>query len=228
MLDKKENIVQIIHDLKNPLNSIKVLTDIFIHKMSEGLNEKQTKILKEIQGQTEFTLMLVEDLLDEERLSQNSLSLEREILDLPLMLEEFIARSKPAADNKEIKLELQCENNIKVNVDLKRFERIFINLIDNAIKFSHPRNKVEISAKRDNDIVFIKVKDFGVGMKEEEVPKIFNSFSQVSSHPTENEKGTGLGLSIVYKLVKLHGGEIFVETKENIGTVFTIKFPVEV
>ncbi|MDD5457095.1 MAG: HAMP domain-containing sensor histidine kinase [Candidatus Margulisbacteria bacterium] len=223
VLDKEEIFNQIIHDLKSPLAAILGLSEVFLRVLAGDLNEKQKEVIKKIGNHGRFALELIEDILDIENISSGKLQIEKTSVALKPFIEDIIQGHIIMAAEKNLQLNVQIPENIMVEVDERRMKQVLNNLINNALKFSHRGSNIDISAREDEHSIYIEVRDFGIGIKKEEIQLLFKPFSQLSNKPTANEKSTGLGLSIVRKLVELHNGEIFVDSEENKGSTFTIK-----
>ena len=115
-----------------------------------------------------------------------------------------------------------------VTVDANKFKQVFINLLNNAIKFTPPGGKIEVVAKRGESGWSLSIQDTGIGIPEENIKHIFTKFYQVEHHMTRTQKGTGLGLAIAKKIVDLHKGWIQVDSEPGKGSVFTITIPYEI
>ena len=111
-------------------------------------------------------------------------------------------------------------------IDKSQFDRVFINLIGNAVKFTPAQGTINVTAQRINNDILIKISDTGIGIKEEDLSKIFNEFYRVENPINQNVKGTGLGLTLARKIIEAHGGKIWVTSKLNEGTTFHFTLPI--
>jgi signal transduction histidine kinase len=171
-------------------------------------------------------LSLVNDLLGISKINSMHMTLEKNLMDItPLLKEEGLGESI-IAKQKDIELIIDIEPQLpKVNVDPRRISEVLQNLLSNAIKFTERGQKVYLKAWHQDDDVLIEIKDEGQGIPKEEIPKLFNSFENISTKATEGEASTGLGLSIVKKLVELHDGTVSVKSKKDHGSTFTVSIP---
>jgi signal transduction histidine kinase len=220
-----ERFIRIVHDLKNPLSAILGLSDIFSKLHSENLTDKQKDMVRMINNNSRFSLSLLEDILDVERLRTGNLSLRIDDCNIKDALTEAVERNSVVADKKSLSINLKIHKNATLKIDGRRLQQLLDNLISNAVKFSHEKSKINIFTEEDDAYYIINVQDFGVGMKKGETETIFDAFAQASSRSTANEKGTGLGLCIVKELMDLHEGEVFVESEVGKGTKFSLLFP---
>ncbi|SEF84926.1 His Kinase A (phospho-acceptor) domain-containing protein [Caloramator fervidus] len=225
-----ENFNSICHDLKNPLNIILSCIQILeIYESSgkiyhqKGLLKKYLNMLK----QNSFRLIrLVNNILDVTKIESNLFSIKLTNQDMVRLLENITSSVSEYAISKGISVSFSSNVSEKIlAVDPDKVERIMLNLISNAIKFTPVGGNIKISFEDLNDKVLILVQDNGIGMTKEEVKDVFNKYKQMKRNYKENE-GTGLGLSLVKKLVELHHGKIWVESKKGKGTKFYLEFPV--
>ena len=112
-------------------------------------------------------------------------------------------------------------------LDSSQADRIFINLISNAIKFTPEDGTISVNARLNNDVVTVEVSDTGIGISEEDIVRLFDEFYRVDNQINQNVKGTGLGLSLAKKIVEAHGGRMWITSKLNEGTTFHFTLPVK-
>jgi signal transduction histidine kinase len=149
-------------------------------------------------------------------------------LNLTELLGESVERIKTRYNLEESAISFaQSENEIKVSGDANELRAVFTNLLDNAVKYSGKEVKVLLAVKNLNQkFVVVRIKDFGIGMPQSELKRIFRRFYRVPNLPTQKKKGTGLGLFIVHSIIKNHGGRIFAESKgEGKGSTFIVQLP---
>ncbi len=223
--EQKKVFTNVIHDLKSPLAIITGLSEVFLRMMANDLNDKQRAVIHKISRHARFALDLIEDLLDIEQLSSGQVLLSRAILDLRPFLDDIVQTHSIAGAEKGIRIDLKMEGDCIIETDERRLREILNNLLSNALKYSHAQTSILISMLEEENNCIIIVKDQGIGIKEDEIDKLFTPFAQLTNHPTGNEKSTGLGLSIVKTLIELLGGEIAVSSVESEGTTFTLKLP---
>ncbi len=158
----------------------------------------------------------------------------RETLDASVMM----LREKALKNGINLQLELSPETDLEISADRRKLKQILFNLLSNAIKFTHDGGRVDVTAKRvssltdqsdqtdRSDFIEISVTDTGVGIKAEDLPKLFQPFTQLESAYTKNYEGTGLGLALTGRLVELHGGAIRVESEFGKGSRFSFTLPI--
>ena len=130
------------------------------------------------------------------------------------------------ADEKEIKMQAEIDDcPMVIRGEKTHLRRLFFNLLNNAIKFTYPGGKITLSLRREDHTVLAQVADTGIGIPEENLPKIFDKFFHFNGTGLDVPPGNGLGLSIAQSIVKAHSGEISVKSKAGEGTVFTVKLP---
>jgi two-component system, sensor histidine kinase and response regulator len=215
----------IAHDLKNPFHSIIGFSEILKHEASNlTINEIESyaSIIHESASQT---LKLLENLLDWARMQQGTIKYNPKPFYVFDALNSSLILAKDQARKKNISIENKVPANLIVNADENMLKAIFRNLITNAIKFTTAGGSVYITAEQTEAEVRIAFTDTGIGISEENINKLFNLGSNFTMHGTEKEKGTGLGLMICKEFVEKHGGKIKVESKEGIGSTFSISLP---
>lgn len=203
--------VGVVHEVRNPLTSIKGFAQI-LRKKLQGKEEE--KYIKPILSETERLTRVVNDLLRFGRPSQ----LERVDFNLSLFFDHIIEMGKQYAAKTQIAFVKNC-GDIIINGDEKKLEELFLNLVINSIQAMDGKGELSIIARKDSDSVITEVKDTGLGMDEEEIKNLFVPFY------TTKAEGTGLGLAIAYKVAAQHGGKIEVESKKGEGTTFRIILP---
>jgi two-component system, OmpR family, phosphate regulon sensor histidine kinase PhoR len=153
--------------------------------------------------------------------------LETERMPLANLVEDARVVCAHAAEEKNITIEVLCPQDIEVNASPTLLEQAFVNLLDNAIKYSGINSTVRMEAMRNETAVVVRVIDRGCGIPAKDLPRIFERFYRVDKARSREEGGTGLGLSIVKHVVALHGGSVAAESREGIGSTFTISLPTE-
>ncbi|MFH0733417.1 MAG: PAS domain S-box protein [bacterium] len=226
--DTKDRFLSIVsHDLRTPFSSILGFTDILLsdRNLSE---EKQVQYISFIQESSNNMLALVNSLLDWTRIQTGRIEFIPERLNAKSIVNKSIQALAGAALPKGISIISTIEKDIHVHADENLLFQVFNNLISNAIKFCKKDDTITISAVRVIDKKQIKfaVKDTGVGIKEENLSKLFKIETKFTLQGTSGEKGSGLGLSLVNDIVQKHGGDIWVESKFGEGTTFIFTCPV--
>ena len=216
------------HELRTPLNSIIGFTGILMKGIAGPLNAEQLKQLGMAKGSAQHLLELINDVLDISKIEAGELVVSLRQFNFSKSLEKVISNLRPLAEKKnlELRTEISAEV-IKINSDERRVEQILLNLINNAIKFTDSGH-VNIKCGIFDHQIITEVKDTGIGIKNEDVNKLFKPFSQIDTGLTRTHEGTGLGLSISKKLLEKLGGTISVESEFGKGSIFTIKLPLNV
>jgi PAS domain S-box-containing protein len=213
------------HELRTPLNSIIGFTGILMKGIAGPLNEEQLKQLGMAKGSAQHLLELINDVLDISKIEAGELQVSLRVFDLNKLIRNILSIFQPLARKKNLNIELFISENVNgICSDERRVGQIFLNLLNNAIKFTDKGNIKVICEKIDKNIV-TKVIDTGIGIKKEDLSRLFKPFSQIDTGLTRNHEGTGLGLSICKKLTEKLGGTISVESEPGIGSSFIVTLP---
>lgn len=218
---RSEFLGNVSHELKTPLTIIK---GFVITLMSDPDAPKEwIRSFELINRETDRLTRLVNELLELTRLRSGRVALQMSMVDLSELIMNVHSQLSPKAAENEIKLHfLNCEKLPKVKVDADRIKEVFINLIDNALKYISSGGEVTVSANVIFSGIEINVKDNGPGIPEEEIPFLFERFFRGGSTRHKKVEGTGLGLAIVKEIIEAHKGAISVSSKVGEGTVFTV------
>lgn len=223
---RDEFLATVSHELRAPLNSILGWARL----MEKGtLDEKTTeKAIATIVRNAESQNRLIEDLLDVSRIISGKMRLEVMTVKPSNFVEAALETVRPAAEAKNIALEVVGDQIVShISGDPNRLQQVMWNLLSNAIKFTSPGGRVVVEINRESGNVEIKVKDTGVGIKEEFLPHVFDRFRQADASSIRKFGGLGLGLAIVRHITEMHGGTVDVESAgENQGATFTVSLPV--
>lgn len=221
LLKERDDLLSVIaHDLKSPSRRIEGLLNVFDQS---NLTKDQKDILQMLHKTADEEKQLIEDLIEATRFQAVP---KVEPIHLNNLLDELINGFVPLADKKEINIELKRKRaRIEIESSEHHLRRILDNLISNAVKFSFPKTKVEISFDQDGSKTYISIKDHGPGFTKEDKPKMFKMFQKLSAQPTGGESSSGLGLSIVKNLTELLKGNIQFSTEEGNGSTFTLSLP---
>jgi PAS domain S-box-containing protein len=216
------------HELRSPLNSILGWTQILA---KQNLDQKtQEKAIETITRSAKSQAKLIEDLVDSARITSGKLRLEFHPVNLFKVINEVYRQHQPLADEKGIKFDFTSSTEmVEIIGDLNRLQQIFNNLLNNSIKFTPAGGQINIDLKQIGEKVIVRVKDTGEGIKEEDLPNIFDRFSQGENKTTKEKKGLGLGLSIARILTENHRGKISVESEGiDQGAEFKLTFPIHI
>ena len=215
-------LLSITHELKSPIASIKLaLQTLTKRKLSE---ENQAKLVNNSLQDTERLKNLVDNLLMAAKLDGESVVFAQESQNLSNVLVRIV-NGFQNKHSKERTIDYDIDPALMVLGDRTALSSVFINLVENAIKYSEPGDTIFIKAFAKEEKVIVKISDTGLGIEEEEKKKIFNKFYRVGNEDTRKTKGTGLGLFIVRQLIKLHKGNIWVTNNKPKGSIFNITLP---
>jgi len=222
----KDKLFSIIaHDLRNYAGSITGLATL-INDNSQEDNFEEMKVYTEMLEKTTFQFDdFLKNLLEWARYQTDKIKTEPKVFFLEKVVNHVVEQSTPNANGKGLEIRVYIEENIQVFADPNLFAIIIFNLMNNAIKFSHPNGRIEVRGKSiGSNRVEISVQDYGVGMNKESVNKLLDSGKSFTKQGTAGEKGTGLGFDLCKDFVEKNGGTIKVESKENEGTIvrFTV------
>lgn len=221
---KKELVANISHELRTPLTAIKGYLETL---EEENLREEAKTYISIIKNNVERLERIIRDLLILSELESRRELQEKEEVNLAEIANRVINQFEEAAKRKNLFLRLEVSPSLPVIVgDAFRLEQMFINLIDNAIKYTD-KGGVIIHLEAKEKEILIKLEDTGIGIAPEHLDRIFERFYVVDRSRSRRLGGTGLGLSIVKHIVLLHGGKIKVESREGIGTTFFISLPLQ-
>jgi signal transduction histidine kinase len=216
----------VAHELRSPLVSIRQQNSVLIEGLAGPLQDKQIDFLGKGVKKIDQLLELINDLLDIAKIEAGKAVQHQVPIDIGRVIEDMVGLMEPRAREQGIRITSSCSELKPVKADPKSIQEIFNNLITNAINYSPEGGEVAVSAQGLGEYMEIKVKDNGVGILPEELPKIFDKFYRVKHPKTRKVMGTGLGLAIVKGVVEAHNGTIDVESVPDKGTAFRILLPV--
>ncbi len=223
---RRDFVANVSHELKTPLTSIKGLVETLLNGALEDTGNNRRFVSMIDEDATRLT-RLIDDLLDLSQIESKSTPMRLQPVALHLFFEELETRFRNQLDAQGVVWDLKVPSGApRIEADPDRLRQIFVNLIDNAIKFNKPNGRVAISADADAAWVRITVADTGAGIPEKDLPRIFERFYRVDKARSRELGGTGLGLSIVKHLVELHRGRIDVTSQAGMGTAFVVTLPV--
>ena len=218
-------LYSLAHDLRTPLSSITSIVNIL--KKHDGFSADEIKWLEMIELSSSNSNAMVNQLLESNDLMKNSVELQ--LMDLNILLENVVMASNLIAVTKKIKIDLQKEEpNCIANVDAIKIYRLISNLMNNAIKFSYESGTIEIKVSKFTDLATISIKDYGIGISENYSQSIFDPFTKAKRKGTNNEVSFGLGLYICKQIAELHGGTIKVISQPGQGSEFVVSLPLSV
>ncbi|MGZ8488774.1 MAG: hybrid sensor histidine kinase/response regulator, partial [Candidatus Binatia bacterium] len=223
---KDEFLATLAHELRNPLSLVRNVVN---------LQQDPNHPLPDphwgpdiIDRQVKYLTRLTDDLFDVSRITREKLELQREPLNLTEIVRAAVESSRPLIDQRQHELTVtMSQDSIYVEADRLRLTQVFMNLLNNAAKYTPDPGHVWLNVEQAGDTVVIRVKDTGVGIAAESLPHVFELFYQVDRSFTRSEGGLGLGLTLVHRLVELHGGKVEVRSEGmNRGSEFIVQLPV--
>ncbi len=225
---KSEFIAMVTHELRAPIAAVEQQLTVILNKMAGDVTQKQEQLLSRAKERTKGLLDLIKDLLDLSKIEAGKMVQYKEPLNLQEVIQRVVDLMKAQAENKKLDLQFSPSSQISlIHADRNSMEGIFTNLISNAIKYTPEGGRVFIQVSEEGGFVKACVSDTGIGIKKEDLSRIFDKFYRVKSSDTRQIVGTGLGLSIVKSIVDAHLGSISVESEEGGGTTFTVLLPKE-
>ena len=226
--EEKNNIIGIVsHDLKAPLNRIFALSNLLMLS-GDNLNEEQKEYLEKMNYVVKDGMDLIRNLLDIRAIELKGIVLNVEPVNIYQLMEKLVRSYESSSTMKNQKLELKSEGESgQLLSDKLYLNRIFDNLVSNAIKFSPPGGSIEIIVSYQEEKVLVSVKDSGPGISDEEQSKLFKKFMILTPKPTAGESSTGLGLSIAKSLVEMLSGRIWCISELRKGSTFFVELPYE-
>jgi signal transduction histidine kinase len=248
---KSEFLANMSHELRTPLNAILGFSGLLRDETCGPLSAKQDRYVGHIHGSGKHLLALINDLLDLSKVEAGKIELHPETFALYEALAAALTEIGVQAEEKGLQIELHVDESLStITADPTRFKQIVYNLLSNAVKFTPEVGTVTVTAKvvprseyqvpslepgtqnlelgtpKSPDFVEISVTDTGIGIKAEDLPKLFQAFTQLESSITKGHQGTGLGLALTKQLVELHGGTILAASEGlDRGSTFTVRFP---
>lgn len=222
---RRELLANVSHDLKTPLTMIKAYAEM-VRDLTYNNKEKRESNLNVIITESDRLNLLVNDILDLSKYQSGSIKLEYETFDLVPFIKNITKRYDIYEEKNGYDITCKCKGHIYVNADKKRLEQVMYNLINNAINYTGDDKKVYVFVREENDKVRVEVKDTGKGIKEEDLPLIWDKYYKADKTYSRITVGTGIGLSIVKNILMLHKLNYGVESTVNEGTTFYFELQV--
>jgi PAS domain S-box-containing protein len=222
---KSEFLSRMSHELRTPLNSVVGFTGLLRMEFSGPLNPEQKKQLEMVANSARLLLALINDLLDLSTIEADRMTVHWEWFSLMPLIEESCDSFAPQVSAKHLQLVRDfTQADIQINSDRKKCQQILLNLLNNAIKFTDEGN-VKVSVRLLDTHIQIGIEDTGIGIRTEELPRLFQPFQRLNTLDDGPREGSGLGLHLCQRLCRLIGAEIQVESKYGSGSRFVLTLP---
>ena len=225
---KSEFLATMSHELRTPLNAIIGFAEVLRDEITGTLNTEQKEYIGDIHSSGQHLLNMINSILDLSKIEAGKLELHYEEFSVKEAINEVLNTIVGFSDKKNIGINTNIHEDIhSLSADKIKFKQIMFNLLSNAIKFTPAHGRVSVVAERMNHHVKISVTDTGIGIKQEDMDKIFEAFRQLDSTYARKYEGTGLGLTLTKRLVELHGGKIWAKSEYGKGSAFTFTLPIK-
>lgn len=215
----------VAHDLKNPFNSLLVLSKLLLDDYETFTDEERKQFIQQIKSSAENTYSLLQNLLSWASTQLGKTVIIKEKIDIAKLSEEAITLLKPIAKNKKISLQLLINSNTIAYADKNMISTVLLNLVSNAVKFTPHKGRIEVKANDSNGHLEIEIHDNGIGISGENMDKLFKPDIKFHTMGTDKEKGTGLGLLLCKEFVEKNDGKLWVESEEGQGSSFYFSLP---
>lgn len=218
---KDELYAMVTHDLRSPLISMVAFSQKLLTSLANKVSEKEYKKLQWISSESQRLEGFVINFLDLARLTSDKVVLDFQPLDPRLMVDEALEPLRPQIQEKRLHVEVTMGGLPRIEADAWALKRLFMNLLANAVLHGKAGGTIEVGGEEDEGMIRFWVKDDGPGIREQDLPHIFEQFHTTAA----GRKGSGLGLAIAQQVVQTHGGRIWVESREGEGATFYFKLP---
>lgn len=217
----------IAHDLKNPFNSIIGFTNMLLDELNTLKKDEIINLIATINDSSKQAFKLLENLLQWARSQTGHIKFDPLQININSLIRESINSSKAFADSKDIKINIEVEDNLNITADNNMLHTVLRNLINNSIKFTKENGNITVKAHQNENNIQFEIIDTGIGMSKKTADRLFKIEEKISKPGTNNETGTGLGLLICKEFIEKHGGSIYVESEEGKGSKFIFTIPTE-
>ncbi|MDB9526831.1 ATP-binding protein [Oscillatoria sp. CS-180] len=229
-LAKSEFLATMSHELRTPLTCIIGMSATLLRWSFGELNSRQRTYLQTIHDSGERLLAVINDILEMSKIESGRSILEVRTFSLITLARQALEPFRQSARDHKIELNLETALSREQETftgDPRRVQQILDNLLSNAIKFTRDGGTINLRVQRDGQTAVFQVEDTGIGISERQIPQLFEKFQQLETSRQRQYSGTGLGLALTKQLVELHGGTISVNSRVGVGSVFTVRVPVQ-
>ena len=225
---KSEFLANMSHELRTPLNAIIGFSEVLQARMFGPLgSDKYSEYADDIHNSGIHLLTVINDILDMAKIEAGQMHIDCQEVDMAPLLDEALRLVAIQAENKGIEVEQTISKQLSLNADRRAMKQILLNLLSNAVKFTEPGGRIMVRARKTSCAVTISIEDTGIGIPKELLSRIGQPFEQVQNQFSKSTGGSGLGLAISRSLAQLHGGAMKVRSKEGVGTIVSIRMPLE-
>ena len=216
------------HELRTPLNAIIGFSQMLMGEAAVIItDEKKTEYAGLINQSASHLLKIINDILDISKIEAGKFQIIPEVINLEDEVQASLKLLAPIADEAGVSIAIKAMDNLpNITADPRAIQQIVMNLIANAVKFSHRGDTITVLIERNRRKIELKIIDTGLGMEQDTLDKLGSSFFQAEQNTTKRFEGTGLGLSIVFGLIKLHNGQVSFESKQGSGTTVCVELPI--
>ena len=225
---KDEFLANTSHELRTPLNAILGMSEVLRREIYGPLNDRQQKYVRTIEESGQHLLQLINDILDLSKIEAGKTTLQIAPFLVAEVCRESVKLIQQIASEKQIAVALTVgDERMILNADKRRLKQILVNLLSNAVKFTPRGGQIGLDVVGDwaLHVMRLTVWDTGIGIAPEDGTRLFRPFIQLDSSLSRQHEGTGLGLVLVYRLTRMHGGSVSLESTVNQGSRFTVSLP---
>ena len=226
---KSEFMTNMSHELRTPLNAVIGFSELLLEKSVGELNEDQSDYITDILDGGRHLLNLINNILDLSKIEAGKEEIQQSSVDVAALLTSSMNMIKEKALRKGLQLDLVVGKEIervKLLADEVKLKQIIYNLLSNSAKFTQPGGTITVRAFKSREEIRVSVSDTGIGLRHDDLERVFNSFEQVDSSYSRRQQGTGLGLALTRRLVEMHGGRVWAESDgEGKGSTFSFVIP---
>lgn len=228
IINKRESdfVSSVSHELRTPLTSVKGYAALLLSGKFGELPEEARKRIEKLNRHTDELVQFINDLLDISRLESGKVTMQPAECDLKKMSEEILDMFVILMKEKQLEISFKIDDDARLlQADNNQIKRVFINIINNALKFTPPGGKISVESHKTPEGIKVDISDTGYGIPEEALEKIFQEFYRVDNNINQQIKGTGLGLTLVKNIIEAHKGKIWVKSKVGAGSTFSFILP---
>ena len=223
---KSEFLANMSHELRTPLNAILGFSEILLDASMNLTPGERIEFLRNIHSSGQHLLGLINDILDLAKIEAGRMELHLEAVDVPHALQEVTTILEPMARQQGLKLLSEGMEAAKpIQADHSKLKQVLYNLLSNAVKFTPAPGTITLAVRDSPEQLLVAVRDTGIGIKPQDLPKLFREFEQLDGSYTRRYQGTGLGLALCRRFVEMHGGRIWAESRFGKGSTFTFTIP---